>query len=84
MLSKWREITIVKIYHNPWSRQGSRNSTTLHQAQYRETGQKLDLTDKGIIISEKLADLAGVSVGDELTVQNSQAQGYQTQSCWYF
>lgn len=38
----------------------------------RETGQKLELTDKGIIISEKLADLAGVSVGDELTVQNSQ------------
>lgn len=38
----------------------------------RKTGQKLDLTDKGIIISEKLADLAGVSVGDYLTVQNSQ------------
>ena len=41
----------------------------------RETGQKLELTDKGIIISEKLADLAGVSVGDELTVQNSQDKG---------
>ena len=38
----------------------------------RKTGQKLDLTDKGIIISEKLAELAGVSVGDYLTVQNSQ------------
>lgn len=38
----------------------------------RKTGQKLDLTDKGIIISEKLADLAGVSVGDYLTVQISQ------------
>ena len=38
----------------------------------RKTGQKLDLTDKGIIISEKLADLAGVSVGDYVTVQNSQ------------
>lgn len=38
----------------------------------RKTGQKLDLTDKGIIISEKLADLASVSVGDYLTVQNSQ------------
>ena len=40
----------------------------------RKTGQKLDLTDKGIIISEKLADLAGVSVGDEVTVQNSQGK----------
>lgn len=39
---------------------------------HRETGQKLDLTEKGIIISEKLADLAGISVGDEVTVQNSQ------------
>ena len=38
----------------------------------RKTGQKLELTDKGIIISEKLADLAGVSVGDYITVQNSQ------------
>lgn len=38
----------------------------------RKTGQKLELSDKGIIISEKLADLAGVSVGDYLTVQNSQ------------
>ena len=38
----------------------------------RKSGQKLDLTDKGIIISEKLADLAGVSVGDYITVQNSQ------------
>ena len=38
----------------------------------RKTGQKLELTDKGIIISEKLADLAGVSVGDYLTVQISQ------------
>ncbi|CAD0134434.1 ABC transporter permease [Streptococcus thermophilus] len=30
------------------------------------------MTEKGIIISEKLADLAGISVGDEVTVQNSQ------------
>lgn len=30
------------------------------------------MTEKGIIISEKLADLAGISVGDEVTVQNIQ------------
>ena len=41
---------------------------------HRETGQKLDLTEKGIIISEKLADLAGISVGDEVTVQNSRTK----------
>ena len=30
------------------------------------------MTEKGIIISEKLADLAGISVGDEVTFKNSQ------------
>ncbi|KXT78593.1 FtsX-like permease family protein [Streptococcus sp. DD13] len=44
------------------------------QLKNRESNQHLNLSNKGIILSEKMADLAGVKVGDSLTVQNSEGK----------
>lgn len=36
----------------------------------RKSGEKIELTDDGVVISEKLADITGVEVGDKLTIQD--------------
>lgn len=43
----------------------------------RQTGEELSLTQNGVIISEKMANLANVKVGDTLTVYDSNRQEIQ-------
>lgn len=47
------------------------------QLKDRTTGQALSLDQDGIILSEKIADLAGVKVGDTLTVQDKDGKDIQ-------
>lgn len=42
----------------------------------RKTGQQLALTDKGAVVSERLADLLGVNVGDKITVDGANDRHY--------
>lgn len=39
--------------------------------QNRQTGEKLSPDDNSVVLTEKLADLLGVSVGDEITLRNA-------------
>ena len=47
------------------------------QLKDRTTGQALSLDQDGIILSEKIANLAGVKVGDTLTVQDKDGKDIQ-------
>lgn len=47
------------------------------QLKNRTTGQALSLDQDGIILSEKIANLAGVKVGDTLTVQDKDGKDIQ-------
>lgn len=47
------------------------------QLKDRKTGQALSLNQDGIILSEKIANLAGVKVGDTLTVQDKDGKDIQ-------
>ena len=44
----------------------------------RQTGAWLDLTESGVIVTEKLAKLAGVEVGDRLMLWDQDATGNRT------
>jgi putative ABC transport system permease protein len=43
----------------------------------RKTGKKYQLTDDGVIINEKLANLFNYKIGDELALKNSDNQEYK-------
>ncbi|KXT70991.1 FtsX-like permease family protein [Streptococcus cristatus] len=47
------------------------------QLKDRKTGQELSLDQDGIILSEKIANLTGVKVGDTLTVQDKDGKDIQ-------
>lgn len=52
--------------------------TALHTLRDRLSGQSIELTDDGAIITEKLATLAGVDVGEELTLSYTDEMGNAT------
>ena len=44
----------------------------------RVSQEALPLTDSGVIINEKLADMAGLSVGDEISYEDSEKRQFRT------
>ncbi len=67
-----QEITTLVIPNNEQN-----DFSDYIQLKDRTTGQALSLDQDGIILSEKIANLAGVKVGDTLTVQDKDGKDIQ-------
>ncbi|MDB6353276.1 FtsX-like permease family protein [Trichococcus sp. K1Tr] len=56
---------------------GTENLSDFISLRDRSTQEPIALTDEGAIISEKLANLAGVEPGDSIEIRNDEMQTYQ-------
>lgn len=56
---------------------GTENLSDFVSLRDRSTQEPIALTDEGAIISEKLANLAGVEPGDSIEIRNDEMQTYQ-------